>query len=98
MTRSFSIREYWSDDRLIRSKVSFMIRNPVRNNQTPPDNLKSFRTLCDSNLADLLDNAVIESTWSVFKNAVYGSSQETHSYVKKKYQDWIDSKYSPCFR
>lgn len=48
MTRSFSI----GDHRLIRSKVIFTIRSPVRNN---------WKTPCDSKLTYIPDSADIES-------------------------------------
>lgn len=94
MARSFSIGECWFNHNLIRLKISLTIRSPVRNNRTPlfqrvgdkkltnVDNFKSFQTLCDSKLSDIPNNADIESTWFVFKIAVYELSQKTLGYVK----------------
>ncbi|XP_014768234.1 craniofacial development protein 2-like [Octopus bimaculoides] len=96
VTRSLSIGERRSDHRLIRSKVNFTIRNPIRNNHTRSirkvdvrklrnnDNLSSFQTTCDDKPAGILDNTDIESAWSAFKNTVFELFCEILGFLEAK--------------
>ena len=108
ITRVFRGAECWTDHRLIRSTVKFVVRPPVRRqarkkkiNCSPfhdPTRLQELK----HKLAKAVDRVPIppfehaeqlSTEWTYFTNTLFMTAVETFGFTQRSHQDWFDQNH-----
>ena len=86
--------ECWTDHRLVRAKVKFVVKPKVRaKGLTLPKRVNVSRLKDEAvrdKLVQKMDELDCQNEWEDFKESVYGVCTEVLGFADKKHQDWFD--------
>ena len=84
----------WTDHRLVRAKVRFVVRPKLRGgNVSIPKWLNVARLkdeLVKEQLVYEMEDKYCETTWDAFKTSVYEACEKVLGHCKRKHQDWFN--------
>lgn len=93
--------EWWSDHRLLRSKINIQLAQKKKRAQDKPmrklnvGHLEHDNSALEENNTKALcsfnpENGEMEEQWKIFKENVYTVAAHTLAFVKRKHKDWFD--------